>query len=351
MAIPTRSISITQLGLTNDEIALLRHHQQAAASASGGSSSLAASHASSQNLLLLDGPSLIALSQHFNRLMQQIQARLEYLSEQSQMTAQKQYDRMGNAIPVADAEIARFEDILRQIDELEADFDRIRHIRDIVRGYRQTVEDMESELVLNRSSHRHPRGRHHLHSMSNEGVEKNRLGAMDHENKLTQKAPDLRPSKVVKKEEKMTKGQSYGGLKLSMIEDKKDIFDQGTMDTKVPRPVAPALNYMSSFSDSGDATMGLSKGLSKEEGGSETQTVGTNNQEYGVVHEVEERLASIFSSEIIQHLRVILKGRDNQRAILKMLPHLLEEFSIRLEFGAEPGLQKDIFIFVRHHRK
>jgi hypothetical protein len=35
----------TQLGLTNDEIALLRHHQQAAASTAGGSSSRAASRA------------------------------------------------------------------------------------------------------------------------------------------------------------------------------------------------------------------------------------------------------------------------------------------------------------------
>ena len=164
MASPSNTVPDTQLGLTNDEIALLRHHQQAAASTAGGSSSRAASRASSQGLLLLDGSSLAALGRHFDRLMQQIQARIEYLSEQSQMVAQQQYDRAGNAIEIADSEIARFQDILRQIDELELDFDRIRHIRDIVRSYRQRVEEMEQQLDQSGSNrHRH---RHHGHGES-----------------------------------------------------------------------------------------------------------------------------------------------------------------------------------------
>jgi len=163
MASLDNSVPDTQLGLTNDEISLLRHHQQvAAASTAGGSSSRAASRASSQGLLLLDPSSLAALGRHFDRLMQQIQARLEYLSEQSQMVAQQQYDRAGNAIAIADSEIARFHDILRQIDELELDFDRIRHIRDIVRSYRQRVEEMEREVEQSSSSrHHHHRHRHH----------------------------------------------------------------------------------------------------------------------------------------------------------------------------------------------
>lgn len=156
------SVPDTDLGLTNDEIQLLRHHQQVAASTAGGSSSRAASRASSQGLLLLDGSSLAALGRHFDRLMQQIQARIDYLSEQSQMVAQQQYDRAGNAIAVADAEIARFHEILRQIDELEVDFDRIRHIRDIVRAYRHRVEEMEERVEHSGSSRRHGHGhRHH----------------------------------------------------------------------------------------------------------------------------------------------------------------------------------------------
>lgn len=153
---PANSVPDTQLGLTQDEILLLRQHQAAAAaSQAGSSSSRAASRASSQGLLLLDGSSLAALGRHFDRLMQQIQARIEYLSEQSSVVVQQQYDVAGNAIATADAEIARFHDILRQIDELEVDFDRIRHIRDIVRGYRQRVEEMEVQVEHSGSSSRH----------------------------------------------------------------------------------------------------------------------------------------------------------------------------------------------------
>jgi hypothetical protein len=89
--------------------------------------------------------------------MQQIQQRLEYLYEQSSLVTQ------GNAI---DADITRFQDILKQIDELEVDFDRIRHIRDIVRSYRQRVKETERQLEHSTTSSRHSqrhensRGRH-----------------------------------------------------------------------------------------------------------------------------------------------------------------------------------------------
>ncbi|KAI1851154.1 hypothetical protein JX265_013272 [Neoarthrinium moseri] len=149
----------TQLGLTDDEIQLLRYHQTQA----GSSSSRAASRASSQGRLLLDSSSLAALSSHLNRLMQQIQARIEYLSEQSSIVTMQQYDRAGNIIDNADAEIARFNDIMMQIDELELDFDRIRHIRDIVRGYRQRVEELDRELEHSSSSRRDRDGHHHHH--------------------------------------------------------------------------------------------------------------------------------------------------------------------------------------------
>jgi hypothetical protein len=84
------------------------------------------------------------------------------------MVAQQQYDRAGNAIQIADSEIARFHDILRQIDELEVDFDRIRHIRDIVRSYRQRVEEMEGQVDQGGSNSRH-RHRHHGESSGSSG--------------------------------------------------------------------------------------------------------------------------------------------------------------------------------------
>lgn len=159
----------TQLGLTDEEIQLLRYHQTQAA---GSSSSRAASRASSQGRLLLDSTSLHALSSHLNRLMQQIQQRIEYLSEQSSIVTMTQYDRAGNIIDNADAEIARFNAIMLQIDELELDFDRIRHIRDIVRQYRSRVESLERELEHSGSSRReghHRHGHGHSHSHRQEG--------------------------------------------------------------------------------------------------------------------------------------------------------------------------------------
>ncbi|RYP70797.1 hypothetical protein DL769_004860 [Monosporascus sp. CRB-8-3] len=150
----------TQLGLTEEEIALLRYHQTQANS----NSSRAASRASSQGRLLLDSSSLAALSRHLDRLMQQIQQRIEYLSEQSSMVTMQQYDHAGNLIDNADAEIARFQNIMAQIDELEVDFDRIRHIKEIVRDYRRRVEALERELEHSQTSRReHDGHRHHSH--------------------------------------------------------------------------------------------------------------------------------------------------------------------------------------------
>lgn len=85
------------------------------------------------------------------------------------MVAQQQYDRAGNAIAIADSEIARFHDILRQIDELEVDFDKIRHIRDIVRSFRQRVEEMEQQVENAGSSSSRHRHRHHGESSGTSG--------------------------------------------------------------------------------------------------------------------------------------------------------------------------------------
>lgn len=173
-----QTVSVTQLGLSNDEVAVLQHAQREAA-AGGSSSSRAASRASSQGLLLLDSGSLAQLGRHFDRLMQQISQQLDHLTEQSQIVTMSVYDEAGNLIDNADAEIRRFHQIMAQIDELEVEFDRIRHIRDIVRGYRQRVQELERVLESSQpsssrshhssssrhghSSHSH---RHHGHSSS-----------------------------------------------------------------------------------------------------------------------------------------------------------------------------------------
>ncbi|KAK2005840.1 hypothetical protein LZ32DRAFT_664070 [Colletotrichum eremochloae] len=162
----------TQLGLSYEEIQLLRQGQAALGQGAGGSSSSrAASRASSQGLLLLDSTSLAALGRYFDRVMGQIEQQILYLSEQSQMFTMAQFDRAGNLVEGADAEIARYHDLLRQLDELELDFDRIRHIKEIVCGYRSRVEEMERELERSgtgSSSSRHREGHHH-HSSHRHG--------------------------------------------------------------------------------------------------------------------------------------------------------------------------------------
>lgn len=68
------------------------------------------------------------------------------LTQQTQICTQAQYDHAGNAMAIADAEIARFRAILQQIDELEVEFDKVRHIRDIVKGFRARVEGLERRV-------------------------------------------------------------------------------------------------------------------------------------------------------------------------------------------------------------
>lgn len=175
------AVSVAQLGLSSEEARVLQDAQRQAAAA-GSSSSRAASRASSQGLLLLDSSSLAQLGRHFDRLMQQITQQLDYLTEQTQIVTMAMYDEAANMIDNCDAEIRRYQSIIAQIDDLELDFDRIRHIRDIVRGYRQRVQELERTLEASQpssssrsghhsssrhghSSHGHSH-RHHGHSSS-----------------------------------------------------------------------------------------------------------------------------------------------------------------------------------------
>jgi hypothetical protein len=68
------------------------------------------------------------------------------LSQQTQTATQIQYDRAGNAIQMADAEIARFHRILREIDELQVEFDKVRRIGEIVKGFKARVEHLERRI-------------------------------------------------------------------------------------------------------------------------------------------------------------------------------------------------------------
>lgn len=47
---------------------------------------------------------------------------------------------------MADAEILRFQDILRQIDELQNEFAKIKRIGEIVKGFRTRVEALDRRV-------------------------------------------------------------------------------------------------------------------------------------------------------------------------------------------------------------
>ncbi|KAK6843915.1 hypothetical protein PG987_004775 [Apiospora arundinis] len=146
------TMSDAQLGLTEEEIQLLRYHQ---IQANSSSTSRAASSASSQGQLLLDASSLAALSIHLDLLMGQTKLRIEDLSTQSPKV-RMQYDDAGNLVDTTDSDIANFHNIMRQLDELELDFDRIRHIRDVVRGFRQESDKLCLQGPDNSGSQRVP---------------------------------------------------------------------------------------------------------------------------------------------------------------------------------------------------
>ncbi|KAF4628774.1 hypothetical protein G7Y89_g9381 [Cudoniella acicularis] len=104
MSSSAQTVRFTQLSLTPEEIALLQHYYTTAFLSS------------------------VDTGRHFDTLLQQIQSRKEYLSEQLEITPQQQYDWAGNAIVTPDSDIAHFRDIPRQIYELELELDRIKHI-------------------------------------------------------------------------------------------------------------------------------------------------------------------------------------------------------------------------------
>ncbi|KAF3008964.1 hypothetical protein B5807_05160 [Epicoccum nigrum] len=137
------TVRVSDLGLNSSEQRFLQDQIATAASQQGSSSSRAASRASSQGRLLLDPTSLQALGAHFDRLMYSIQQRWQYLTQQTQTATQVQYDRAGNAMQMADAEIARFRSILREIDELQVEFDKVRRIGEIVKGFKARVDYLD----------------------------------------------------------------------------------------------------------------------------------------------------------------------------------------------------------------
>ncbi|CAD0098895.1 unnamed protein product, partial [Aureobasidium mustum] len=93
--------------------------------------------AAANGRVLVDASSLQLLANHFDH-----NCVLE-LTRETQASVQRQSSRAISSIQAANAEIARVHGLLRQIDELETEFDKIRRIRDIVAAFRARVEALE----------------------------------------------------------------------------------------------------------------------------------------------------------------------------------------------------------------
>ncbi|KAL9094355.1 MAG: hypothetical protein Q9163_006552, partial [Psora crenata] len=68
------------------------------------------------------------------------------LNAQTSASISAQQSRAASGIAQADKEIARVRDVLRMIDELETEYDKVRHIRDIVKSFRGRVEGLERRV-------------------------------------------------------------------------------------------------------------------------------------------------------------------------------------------------------------
>ena len=61
----------------------------------------------------------------------------------------------------ADVEIARMKRILSELDALEAEFEKVKHIRDVIKRLRARVDDAEARLER---SHAHSHSHSHSHT-------------------------------------------------------------------------------------------------------------------------------------------------------------------------------------------
>jgi hypothetical protein len=68
------------------------------------------------------------------------------LYDQMQNATTAQCDAAGNAITSADQAIEYYQEILRQLDEVQVEFDKIKRVGEIVRGIMERVDMLDQRL-------------------------------------------------------------------------------------------------------------------------------------------------------------------------------------------------------------
>ncbi|TGZ82650.1 hypothetical protein EX30DRAFT_338964 [Ascodesmis nigricans] len=122
-----------------------RHHE-APLSPSSLSSQQSSRDGGGGAMLSLDPQVLAQLSAHFDGLLNSIAERVEFLSTQTLQSTQSHRRRTQLVTDHVTLEIERLKDVMRQCDELQNEFLKIKRIGEIVKGFRQRVEVLEKRV-------------------------------------------------------------------------------------------------------------------------------------------------------------------------------------------------------------
>lgn len=96
--------------------------------------------------LSLDPKALAQLSAHFDGLLTAITSRVEVLSQQTLRSTNAHHRRAQSVADRASMEMERLREIIRQCDELQNEFLKIKRIGEIVKGFRTRVEILEQRI-------------------------------------------------------------------------------------------------------------------------------------------------------------------------------------------------------------
>ncbi|KAL0636049.1 hypothetical protein Q9L58_004955 [Maublancomyces gigas] len=132
------------LHLSHEDLSYIAAQQRRLRSAPPSSTTI--SSAGSAGGLSLDPGALQALSTHFDNLLASITQRVETLSVQTLRSTQASHRRASKVVDHATIEIETLRDILRQCDELQNEFLKIKRIGEIVKGFRIRVDSLEKRI-------------------------------------------------------------------------------------------------------------------------------------------------------------------------------------------------------------
>ncbi|KAF8250529.1 hypothetical protein K440DRAFT_541414 [Wilcoxina mikolae CBS 423.85] len=144
------------LHISHEDLSYIAHTQRTLSHHGGGGGgggspsssrrpSTSSTHSGSASISL-DPRALAQLSAHFDGLLAAITSRVENLSQQTLKATTAHHRRASSVADQATREIERLREILRQCDELQNEFLKIKRIGEIVKGFRTRVEVLEQRI-------------------------------------------------------------------------------------------------------------------------------------------------------------------------------------------------------------